>query len=324
MILVDEVVEKCYSTLNRTRNASSQCAPGGSLFIRGNMHYDKPSLSIAEQIKLLKSRGIKISNMEYASKHLHFVGYYRLTGYIKHFEISRDKYQVDFEDIISLYKFDKELRLVVLDAIEAIEIAVKSCLTLTLSNEYGAHWFQRPELFGSQKDYRNFIEIVDSEVINKSKCSRDIFINHYYTKYTFPKYPPSWMVLECLTMGTISKLFQSLNREQRKKIAKHFGLDEIILVSWLHILTYIRNVCAHHSRLWDRKLTLKPKIAKVFKKEMANNLSFYVVAFITKVLIKRIGINLKWEGRLLALFNKHSSVIDLIKMGFPKNWEGFV
>jgi abortive infection bacteriophage resistance protein len=113
------------------------------------MHYNKPSFSIEQQIARLRSRGVEISNIEFAAKYLQYVGYYRLTGYLKNFEIDKDRYQVHFEEVINLYQFDKKLRLLVLDAVETIEIAVKSCITLVLSNKYGLigtinqNYFQR-------------------------------------------------------------------------------------------------------------------------------------------------------------------------------------
>lgn len=207
---------------------------------------------------------------------------------------------------------------------ETIETAVKSCITLILSNEHGAHWFEKKEFFAEIQDHTTFLKVINLNIVNASKNRRDIFINHYYTKYTSPKHPPSWMILESLTMGAISKLFQSLKRAQRKKIAKHFGVDEILLVSWLHILTYIRNLCAHHSRLWDRKLIIKPKVAKKFQQQLTDNRSFYAVTLIISVLQKNIGINNEWSYKLASLFNKYKEVIDLEKMGFPNDWNDFI
>jgi abortive infection bacteriophage resistance protein len=131
------------------------------------------------------------------------------------------------------------------------------------------------------------------------------------------------MVLECLTMGNISKLFQSLEKEQRKKIAIHFGFDERLLMSWFHILTYVRNLCAHHSRLWDKKLIIKPKIAKKFQREMSDNNGIYVVAFIIDILLKEIGINLEWRNNLSSLLKRYGEIVNLEKMYFPKDWKEF-
>lgn len=88
------------------------------------------------------------------------------------------------------------------------------------------------------------------------------FIKHYYHKYGEPELPRSWMVSETLTFGTVSQAFKNLTHQNQKPIAKALGLDGTVLGSWLHALSYVRNLAAHHQRLWNRAYTIKPIAAR--------------------------------------------------------------
>ncbi len=88
----------------------------------------------------------------------------------------------------------------------------------------------------------------------------EIFIKHYKNKYSYPENPPSWMCVEIMYFSQISKIFQNLkSREDRNDIAQDYGLPESIFESWLHTINYVRNICAHHSRLWNRDFQIVPK-----------------------------------------------------------------
>ena len=91
---------------------------------------------------------------------------------------------------------------------------------------------------------------------------RQTFIKHYYDNHGEPELPRSWMVFETLTFGTVSQAFKNLTRQNQKPSAKAFGLDGAVLGSWLHALSYVRNLAAHHQRLWNRAYTIKPIAAR--------------------------------------------------------------
>ena len=268
------------------------------LFLAVTMHYSKPPLSIDEQITLLKRRGVIISNINDAKMHLTYIGYYRLTGYLKNFSIDTNLYKVNFEQVISLYNFDKNIRMLFIEAIESIEVGIKSVLTVTLSNEYGANWFENEGLYSKPEYLSSFIATIKANIINIPTKKRAAPINHFYEKYNNPKLPPCWMIIESLTMGNVSTLFQSLERSQRKKIAQYFQLDEIILTSWLHSLTYIRNLCAHHMRIWDIKLRIKPKIAHKISHKINNDSDLETLIIILTYLLKIINTNTEWERKI--------------------------
>ena len=94
------------------------------------------------------------------------------------------------------------------------------------------------------------------------KRSREVFIGHYKKKYHGSKYFPIWIVTEVISFGALSQLFAGLRAYDQKEISKHFKAPHIVFKSWLHNLVYVRNICAHHARLWNRSLAIKPKIPK--------------------------------------------------------------
>ncbi len=271
------------------------------LFLAVTMHYNKPPLSIDEQIALLKRRGVVISSIEDAKTHLTYIGYYRLSGYFKNYSIDTDQYNINFEQIIDIYNFDKNIRMLFIEAIESIEVGVKSVLTVTLSNEYGSNWFENKELYSRSEDFDSFINTIKTNIINIPEKKRTASVNHFYKKYSAPQLPPCWIIIESLTMGNVSKLFQSLKRSERKKIAKYFQLDELFLTSWLHSLTYIRNLCAHHMRIWDIKLRIKPKITHKISYTANKNSDLNTLIFMLNYLLKAMNNNKEWENKMQLL-----------------------
>lgn len=163
---------------------------------------------------------------------------------------------ITFHDLVDLYIFDRELRLLVFDAIERIEIALRTQVIYQYSLAYDAWWFENPSLYTSNYNYSKDLAKLDEELDRSS----EVFINHYKTKYSNPQRPPAWISLEVTSIGLLSKIYRDLKMDDTKKrIAKYFGVGHPkILESWMQSISYVRNVCAHHSRLFNRVLTLKP------------------------------------------------------------------
>jgi len=226
--------------------------------------YNKPALDIDQQITLLESRGLNIQDKAKAHQYLRFINYYRLSGYTIYFEqfangkrTHQFKAETTFENVISLYNFDRHLRMLVMDAIERIEVAVRTQICLTLATTYkDSHWHLRRELFSSDFKFYTLLSKCEAE----QQRSKEPFAKHYKKTYASPTLLPAWMMAELLSMGTWSQMYENLaNRSDRKKISDAFKLPPLEFESWLHSLTYIRNLCAHHSRLWNRHFTITPK-----------------------------------------------------------------
>ena len=243
--------------------------------------YTKPSLTVQEQIELLKTRGLQINNEARAEQYLRNISYYRLSGYMYLF--LKDTIQhiyknvTKFEDIISLYRFDRELRLLVFSAIEKIEIAIRSHIAYEFSiGLQDPFWFTNVANFSDAAKFKTFHNELDTN-INRSK---DVFIKHFKDTYSNPM-PPIWITSEILSLGQLSVLYDITAKiPPRKAVADYFGIKDVVLVSWLHTLAYVRNICAHHARLWNKDLRISVKMPiKVVNKwlslqNMANNKTY--------------------------------------------------
>ncbi|MFV5492438.1 Abi family protein [Acinetobacter sp. ASP199] len=233
--------------------------------------YDKKPLSYTEQVQHLQEKGMIIHNQAWAESVLAKYGYYRLSAYWYPFRIRENgeavegfKANTHFEKIIQLYEFDTELRLQIFSAIEMIETYLRTKMTYFLAHQYGAFGIYEEKNFHPKFNHSGFIHTCDKEVIR----SKDTFIQHFNENYIgFPKIP-IWMLTEVLSLGSLSFLYHGLTNnkaqsiEDKKEIAQHFSIHHEKLAEWLHILTYVRNICAHHGRLWNRELAIKSKVDK--------------------------------------------------------------
>jgi abortive infection bacteriophage resistance protein len=304
------------------------------------MKFEKPALPIPELLGKWRDRGLQIQDASEAEHYLRFIGYYRLSAYalpLQESVASVDagvdkpfKVGASFGDILNLYRFDRELRLLFMDAIERIEVAVRTCIVNEMSLAHGPHWFMDAVHFNPNArrfKHHQFLDLVDKElkIANGSKSPHkphhEVFINHYYDTYTEPYLPPAWMIAETLTLGTWSQIFENLRvTEKRKAIAYPLQTDERVLRNWLHALTYLRNLCAHHSRLWNRKLVIKPVITNRHAPFLKANDRCYSMAVVAEDLLRIIAPGTSWAQRLHHLLASHPYA-DPAAMGFPVGWE---
>jgi abortive infection bacteriophage resistance protein len=148
----------------------------------------------------------------------------------------------------------------------------------------------------------------------------EVFIQHYYSHYDRPELPPSWMITEILPLGRLSKVYSMLKfRDDQKLIAHDFGLHYEILISWLRSLSFLRNMCAHYCRVWNRIFTIKPITAKRYAVDLANNDRIYAFAVICNVLLKKICPDSQWQDRFIALLDQNPN-IPIESMGFRNGW----
>lgn len=222
------------------------------------MHFSKPALTISDQIIALKDKGLVVDSEAYANKCLSNISYYRLRAYTYPFQDnSNPKHpfvvQMTFEQIIELYNFDHKLRLLLFDAIEKIEIAFRTQIIHQWAIAYGSHWQINADLYRNPVIFAQHISALENEI----RRSNETFLTHYTTKYSYPTEPPSWMSMEVTSMGLLSQMFLNLKKGTPKSnVARHFGLNDVsLLENWMHCFSNIRNVCAHHGRLWNRRLT---------------------------------------------------------------------
>lgn len=299
------------------------------------MLFAKPTLSIQEHLDLWRSRGLAIPDLEKAAHYLKYIGYYRLSGYALPLTFKNRPIQPShnfkpgssFDGILNLYLFDRELRLLVMDAIERIEVAFRTCFSNCMCEKAGAHWYMSPKHFANPKCHEQFakkiIERTGYDGSNKTGDTKgkEVFLQHYFGKYTNPQLPPSWMVIEILPISTLSLAYENLClREDRKKISLEFGLNPEVLESWMHSISYVRNLCAHHSRLWNREFTIRPLIAREIKGQIESNSRFFAQAVVISFLLKKASPQTKWWERLCQLISDNPFV-DPIALGAPAGWK---
>jgi len=295
--------------------------------------FKKKPLLYAQQIELLKSRGLIIEDEAKAEKYFNEISYYRLSGYSLPLQKMKDTYNegTTFDTILDLYLFDRELRLLVFDSIERIEIAIRSQMINTLAHKYNdSHWQDNAALFvppytNPRTGYTTDIFSDTQSIIKKHLDAKhpEVFVKHYKTEYNDPQNPPSWMSIELLTIGELSRLYSALKENADKQaIAQFFGLHYTVFTSWLHTLVYARNICAHHSRLWNREFAIKPDVLKkpvhnwiqpVFNNN--NHRSFYFLCMLKYLLIAANPTN-HLKQKFAALITKYSKT-PIGYMGIP-------
>ena len=292
------------------------------------MKFTKPALTIDGQIDLLARRGMSIPDRVRAAHYLRHISYYRLRAYWLPFEApapSDDDHRflpgVSFEDALSLYVFDRQLRLLVMDAIERVEVSLRASWAHSLAIKYGSHGYADDDLYARADHHDRALASLTEEIDR----SRDTFIAHYRRKYDEPDLPPVWMAAEIMSLGLLSKWIGNLrHRADRNLIAKPYGLDESVLVSLAHHLTYVRNICAHHGRLWNKQFTVTMKLPhspSSLKLAMnpASVRKIYNTLAALGYLLNVVAPGSEWRKHLVALVEPRRPA-DWEAMGFPADW----
>lgn len=289
--------------------------------------YEKPSLSFSNQLEQLKRRGLQVDDDHSALHYLSHLNYYRLGAYWLPFESDHDSHQfyddVSFEDVLNLYVFDREFRLLLMDAIERIEVSVRTQFAYHLSQKYGTHPHLDSSLFHDFKVYNFGISRLLRDMQNNDKK----FIKHLRTKYSEPL-PPVWAVVELMSFGDLSKWYENIeSRADKKSISDVYDLDPKSLESLLGHLSYIRNLCAHHSRVWNRSFTKTLSLPRSKPEGLAANYNndniakrrVYNTLVVLIYMMDLICPGNHFKQRLKRLLSEHK--INTVSMGFPNNWQ---
>jgi len=283
------------------------------------MHYTKPSLTFDQQLELLRGRGLEIDDPVRANHWLRKISYYRLSAYFLPFKNEqRFRPGTRFDQIAGLYIFDRKLRLLVMDAIERIEIAIRTSITYEIAHAYGPFGHADAANFAPGFEHARFME----ELATEERRAQETFVAHFRNKYAEQACLPVWMATELLSFGAVSKLYKALHPEIRQRIAGDFRVDSQFLVSWLHVLSYVRNVCAHHKRLWNRELAVKPRFpsrSRQWPHQVPDNGRLYAVLTVLRHMLGVVSPNCQWRDRLFLLLDQHPTV-SLDAMRFPASW----
>ncbi|MDY3526026.1 Abi family protein [Riemerella anatipestifer] len=293
----------------------------------------KPAYTISEQIQILKDRGMLFKDERNAMEYLQNISYYRLKGYW--WDMQSDykehtfKKNVYFEQVIRRYDFDRKLRGILFNAVEYIEISIRTKLIYHLSLKYGGLWYLEENLFDRTKNktYQRTINKLQEE-FNRSQ---EVFVIDHRRRHKNVS-PDVWKILEVASLGTLSKLYKNLKHQlpEKSKIANEMGLNlHTELSSWLEAISYMRNIIAHHSRLWSKNMTKKP----TYKLKNPRGKWFQYSDKLTEVQIKKPFLIISCmvylcdimnpqhsvREELLDLFKEYSD-IEIYKLGFVNSW----
>jgi abortive infection bacteriophage resistance protein len=287
--------------------------------------YPKQIQTFANQIGILKQRGMTFADEAAAEAWLHRVSYYRMSGYWYPLLADRVNHTfkpgATFEQAVSLYEFDSRLRELVFRNIGRIEVAVRTQMAYVMSMAKGGTWFADASLFNNTAQHAKTLQSITDEYHR----SDEQFVRSFKRKYSDPL-PPSWMTLEVTSFGTMSILYQYLKPGIPKRdVAAVFGVSDTVFASWLHTLVYVRNICAHHARLWNRTLGVRPLMPRhprnTFIAQPATGTQrVYFVLAIIRYWLNVINPQNTLTHDLQLLFSKFPSV-HAGALGFPQNWE---
>lgn len=311
--------------------------------------YTKPYLPIVDQLVLLDGRGLTIRDEVRAAACLERIGYYRLSAYWYSFRKripdgkggsdAADEFLPgsDFEQAVNLYVFDKKLRMLLLDAIERVEVALRVDIALEigkhhpLAHRMPAHldgvFAKRIQQPKGTTLHTDWLERLDYY----TKRSKEDFVKRFQAKYCSPL--PVWMAIELWDFGMLSRFLEGMKYSDKTAISNKYGLaDPTIFASWVRSINFVRNVCAHHNRLWNRVLIDQPKMPKKGEIPQLDHVikdsniltKVYAVAAILRHMMKIINPSSSWAQRLSDHMETLPSApaINEGQTGFPQDWRG--
>ena len=288
------------------------------------MKYAKPPLTYEQQTDMLLARGLVADKAELVAK-LTAVSYYRLSAYWYPFKQADNSFTLDtnFSTVWRRYTFDRQLRLLVMDAVERVEIAIRSRLVYELVHRHGAFAHLNAATFPGIPvgEHRRLLD----DLHDSAQRSREVFIEHF--QKTYDEFPdlPLWTAAETMTFGQMLTMFRHCGKHVQRDIGANFKISGTVLRSWLFTLNYIRNLCAHHARLWNRELAIKPILpdarhdARWHSPQVVPNNRIFVVLTLLRFALKHTAPQSQWHRRMFELFDEYPE-IPLLPMGIPADW----
>lgn len=290
------------------------------------MSYLKPALTLDQQVALLTNRGMA-GDPAFMKQSLATVSYYRLSAYWFHRRNADDSFLpgTTFDAAWARYVFDRDLRLHVMDAIEMFEIAVR-----TQVSYHHAHHFKNPFAYVEPRGLPNLnakkLCVFQDKVRDEVARSHEDFVVHFNKKYGHVHSDlPIWMATEIMSLGNVLRLFDGSPRPVRTAVASHFGMPDVVLGSWIGALNIVRNLCAHHCRLWNRQIGVKPHMPHAHRYPdwhtpvAISNDRLFGLLTVANYCVSTIAPRSRWAEGLRLLLARHPS-IPIKNMGFPDNW----
>ena len=281
----------------------------------------QPPMTVNEQIINLRNNGLIIENEDYARSFLNDVSYFRLIkAYSLGLKVKNGMYNKNtrFEDIVNLYLFNSNFRQRLFIEIEKVEVNLRCRLTNYFCEKYGVLGYEDINNFSIPSNvFHVFFDEIQKEI---ARNSRTPFVKNYQDNYIDGKIP-MYAIVELLSFGTLSKLYKNMKNEDKKAVAKTFGVGYTYFESWIESMAYVRNVCAHYGRLYNNKLVKTPKMYKQYAEAGNNRI------FATLLTLKHILPNDRhWHDFVQTVESliKKYPIVNLRLIGFPKEWTKYL
>ena len=306
----------------------------------GNKEFKK----LDEQIEILRSKGLTINNEKYASEILLRENYFFLNGY-RHLFMKSDSDKtyikgVTFEELYSLFLFDRQFRNIIFKNILIIENNVKSILSYEMSLKYGyrENEYLHPKNFTANPEKSKQV----NDIIKKMK--RQIQLNatrhsatmHYVNNYG---YIPLWVLVKVLSFGIVGELYSILKKDDQVHIADMYDLDPETFSNYLVMLSNYRNLCAHEDIVFENKTQRQiedTKYHRILNINITNDEYIYGKndLFALLIIIKQMLKDDEFKNIVMEIDHNLTNLSYNIKsipmakildrMGFPENWEKLI
>lgn len=320
--------------------------------------YDRPWKSFDDQLTLLESRGMRVADRDWALAWLRRVGYYRLSAYCYPFRVFQivqdpetgaicsqrtDDFMPDtaFSDAVNLYLYDRRLRVLLADALERIEVSLRVEVAYRLGkadtfahlheNNFHPTFRDRRDSHTGQTAFAAWQQKHQGLV----QRSREDFVKHYREKHG-PNMP-IWVAIEIWDFGAVSQLLAMMKIPDQQAIAARYGVaDSKVFTSWVRALSYLRNLVAHHSRVWNRSMVSEPKMPAPREPAWCAHFADkpdllakpFVYLAIVRHMVETICPGSQWRHRLADhLLNFPEQVsqrkLTIAATGAPEGWEAW-
>ena len=287
--------------------------------------YKGRALSFEEQVDLLESQGLKVEDRGRAVHVLRNVSYSRLKSYLVPLMEDRATHRFKpgstFEQAYIYYGFDRRLRELIFHELEKIEVSIRTSLAYISAEDNDGYWYLDPKYFRNPRTHEKILRSIQSEV----ERSDNDALESFRRKFDNP-FPPCWLMMEATSMGTLSRIYDELAPGLlKRRMAAYYSLSDTVFSSWLHHLVYVRNTCAHHSRLWNKTLSVRGVVpvstGKYFPSFACNdNAHVYFTLCMIKYLQNTVKPGNTFSQRLSTLLENYPKV-DTRLMGFPRDWK---
>jgi abortive infection bacteriophage resistance protein len=280
----------------------------------------KPALSIHEQIALLHKRGMIIDSEPNAAAFLASNHYYRLNIYFHKLMDSPDHFRegTQFSQVMAIYGNDSWFRNKILTVLEPIEIKTRTQVSHYLGITYGPDVFYQKSVYKDEPIWHAILDNFSNEI---ARNQSDPVIKHHRTHYA--GLFPIWVVIEFLSFNTLSKFYSNLQEKDKKIIARNiYGVNDYLFGQWLHVLSVLRNTCAHYGYLYRREYPLRPIMAKSFGWDATKNNRLFALLLV----MRRLSDRRLWQEFIQTIsdYENAKPFFHLTDYGFPEDWRSYL